>query len=182
VSCTSVYLLYKKPFEPIVRPKDNVAILSPQRRWFYGKVIYVEPIQPQTISLGKIPAADPSNYPTLAGTYTLKDMQIGKHEFAQYRLFILDDYMLEVYLPAAVSRFNLKSGPTRISVKTPNNFTEIYVYEDNVPTVKYYSTVFRDIDNARLVFYGYRYVVQPLTTPPSEYTVIPATGVAPISP
>lgn len=182
MSCTSVYLLYKKPFEPIVRPKDNVGILTPQHKWFYGKVVYVEPIQPQVISLGKIPAADPNNYPTYAGSYQIKEMQVGRNEFAQYRLFILDDYLLEVYLPAALSRFNLKSGPTKISVKTPKNFAEIYVYEDNVPTVKYYSTVFKDIDNARLVFMGFRYVVQPLASVPSEYTVIPSTGLAPQSP
>ncbi len=181
MSVTSIYLLHKEGFEPIVRPKDYVAILSPQAEWVYGRVIYVEPIQPQVISLGTISAANPSSYPTLAGTRELSDMEVGRNEFAQYRLEILDDFLLEVYLPAAISRFNLKSKPTRISFRSPKNFTEIYVYEDNPPTVKYYSVLFRDLDNARLMFYGYRYVIEKTSTPPKEFTVIPATGVAPRS-
>ena len=188
MSVTSIYLLHKKEFEPIVRPKDYVAILTPQRKWVYGRVIYLEPIQPQIVSLGSLGAASASNYPTYQGMYELEEMELGRNEFGQYRLFVLDDFLVEVYQPAATSRFNLKAGPTKISVKSPQQFLEIYVYEDEVPTIKYYSTLFTSITNARLMFYGYRYVIQklPVTSEKDlkkygikEYTVIPASGVAP---
>ena len=181
MSVTALYLLHKKEFEPIVRPKDYVAILTPQAKWVYGRVVYVEPIHPQIKNLGSISAASATSYPTHRGTEELEEMEVGKNEFAQYRLLPLDDVMLEVYLPAAISRFNLKAGPTKISVRSPEHFAEIFVYEDNVPTIKYYAVLFRDLDNARIMFYGYRFVFEPLTTPPKEFTVIPATGVAPRS-
>lgn len=184
VSVTSIYLLHKKEFEPIVRPKDYVAILTPQRKWVYGRVIYLEPIQPQIVSIGSLPAANASNYPTYQGLKELTEMELGRNEFGQYRLYLLDDFLVEVYQPAATSRFNLKAGPTGITVKSPEQFLEIYVYEDEVPTIKYYSTLFTGIDNARIMFYGYRYVIEKIDVKtkkdiPKEYTVIPAAGVSP---
>ena len=179
MSVTTIHLLHKKEFEPIVRPLENVAIFTPEGKYVFGQVVYLEPIQPETISLGSVSAADPTNYPTYRGMTELTDLELGKNEFAQYRLFVLDDILVEVYQPAALSRYMLKARPTRISVRSPNNFVELFVFEDKVPTIKYYAVTFRDIANARLLFYGFRYIIKRLEEKPKEFTVIPCSGVPP---
>jgi len=143
----------------------------------YARVVFVEPLQPFVVDLGALPAASPTQ-PLAAGTQReLVEFKLGEREFGQWRLFLLDDFVLEVRLPSAIGRFVTKAGPTKASRLSKGQWLEIYTYRDIVPTVLPYNPNFHGLEMARLLVYGFRYVVEPLEKPPREYTVIPVYGV-----
>lgn len=176
---TAIHLVHKKEFEPVVRIEENVKLLVPGGE-VYGKVVYLEPIQPFVIDLGGLPAATPTQWPAIGASKELNELELGEREFGQWRLLVLDDILLEVKLPAAVGRFVKKSGATQVSRLSlaRDQFTEVYTYRDTVPTVVPLNPNFYNMDMARLMITGYRYVIEPLDRPPRDYTVIPVRGVA----
>jgi len=182
MSVTALHVLYKREFEPVVRPLENVAIVDSldESKWIFGKVLFIEPLQEQTINLGELGAADKDNYPTPGSTKELTELKVGENEFAQYRIYVLDDFLLEVKQPSAVSRFVNKEGATKIpKFIARDNFAEIFVYEDEVPTVQPYAILFTSLPMARIKVMGFRYVLQPLREKPREFTVIPVGGISP---
>ena len=177
MSVTAVHLLYKHELEPVVRLEENVKLLVPGGE-VYGKVVFAEPIQPQIINLGPITAASTSNPLAVGSTRKLSEMELGEEEFGQWRLFVLEDVLLEVRQPSSMGRFLTKNGPTlvnKFTISVPQ-IAELYTYKDYVPTVVPYNYHFKEIDNARILVFGIRYIMEPLTTKPSEYTVVPITG------
>ena len=182
MSVTSLHLLYKEVFEPIVRPLDNVAITysTDKSTWTYSKVVYVEPLQPQVIDLGSLDASTTTNYPAVGSSKDLNELKLGENELGQYRIYPLDDIILEVRQPAAMSRFVNRTSKTYITKVSPPNFVEIFVYEDNyVPQVVPYNPLFSAQDTSRIMIPGFRYIMEPLSSAPESYTVIPVSGVAP---
>lgn len=178
LSVTSIHLLYKREFEPIVRIGENVKLILPGKP-VYGRVEYVEQIQPFIVNLGSIPAANPTQWPAIGVSRELHELDLGGSEFGQWRLALLDDFMLDVDLPSATGRFVRRGGSTfvsRLSVLR-DQFTEIYTYgRDYVPKVTPLNPNFYPLDMARLLVAGYRYVIEVLPTIPHEYTVIPVAG------
>ena len=178
MSVTALHVLSKREFEPIVRIDENVKILAEAP--IYGRVVYLEPIQPFVIDLGSISAATPQNWPASGSSKTLDDLELGEREFGQWRLLVLDDYLLEVNLPSTTGRFVRKKGITPISKLSlaKEQLAEIFTYRDIVPKVTPFNPNFDSLDMARLLVAGYRYVFEPLERPPREYTVIPVYGLA----
>jgi len=179
-----VHLLHAEKFEPVVRIGENVKLIgSSEEDVIYGKVVFIEPIQEIIINLGSLNAADANNYPTPGTEYDLDELKMGADEFAQYRIYVLDDFLLEIKHPAAVSRFNTKTGPTKLPTVArlfgKDNFAEIFIYEDEVPKVRPYSILFKSLDVARIKVMGFRYVIEKLESEPKEYTAIPVAGLPP---
>ena len=190
MSVTALHVLYKKEFEPIVRPLEYVALMNDvsMSKWIFGKVIFIEPLQPITINLGSLSAADPNRYPTPGTTKTLDSIAVGDNEFAQYRIKVLDDFLLEIKLPPALSRFINRNGPTYVQRISRDQLTEIFVYKDDVPTVQPYSILFTDLEVARIMVYGFRYVFVKLSEDEKrrviaegKYTVIPISGITTVT-
>ena len=178
MSVTAVHLLYKHTLEPVVRLEENVKLLLPGDAEVYGRVTFSEPVQPKIIGLGPIAAAS-SLQPLVAGsTKKLAELELGEYEFGQWRLLVMEDYLLEVKQPASMGRFLTKSGPSYLNkfTITMPQLAEIFTYRDYVPTVVPYNYHFKEIDNARVLAVGIRYIIEPLTSKPSEYTVIPVSG------
>jgi len=178
VSVSALHVLHKREFEPVVRIEENVKILAEGP--IFGRVTFIEPIQPIIIDLGPIDAATPTRYPAIGAQRELKELELGEREFGQWRLLVLDDILLEVKLPSALGRFVRKAGSTLVSRLSlaRDQLTEIFTYKDIVPTVTPFNPRFEPMEMARIVVYGYRYVIEPLDRPPKEYTVIPVYGLA----
>ena len=178
-----LHLLYEKDFEPIVRPDENVKLLLPQGH-IYGRVVFVEPLQPIVVDVGPLKAAGPSSWPAVGTSKELDELELGSNEFGQWRMLVLDDFLVEFRLPAAMGRFVTKNGATYVSklstlLAKNSGITEFYTYSDQVPQVVTYNPNFYDLLTARMVFAGFRYVFEPLREEPKEYTVIPTAGMPP---
>lgn len=181
MSVTSIHLLYKEAFEPIVRIGENVKLALMESVKF-GRVRYVEPIQPQIIDLGPIPApSTPAEIPKPGSSRELTELNLGDMEFGQWRIVLLDDILLEVNIPAAVGKFITKARKTLVSrasnILSGSHFTEVYTYKDTVPTVVPYNPGFYAVASSRILVHGFRYVFEELDEEPREYTTIPVVGV-----
>lgn len=169
MSVTSIHLIYKKEFEPIVRPNENIAVAesTDSDSWKFYRVKYIEPFF--------------INYTT--GTITngssididLSDLELGKNEIAQIRVLIqTNGFELEAKLPEAVSKYTTKNTVTRIDYWVSTNYphlTEMFYQGRYYPKFKIYNNSGADgTCNIRII--GFRYVLEPLSTIPREYTVI----------
>lgn len=177
MTVTAIHLVHKVAFEPVVRVDENVKLLA--ERPIFGRVTFVEPLQPQVIDLGALPAAAPAAWPAPGAQRELSELKLGEREFGQWRLLILDDFLLEVRLPAATGRFVTKAGPTRASRLSlaKEQLLELYTYRDTVPTVQPLNPNFSALEMSRLLVAGFRYVFEVLERAPKEYTAIPVYGV-----
>ncbi len=187
MSVTAQYVLYKKEFEPIVKIGDYVKLyLGTGSKPVYGRVVYIEPIQPMVKDLGPLPAASTSTWPMPGPTTRLDEMKLGSSEWGQWRLVVLDDFLLDVNLPGAMPKYQTASEQTPVSPLDnaigKEQLAEIYTYgSEYVPTVQPLNPLFTEQPVARIMMYGFRYVISQVSAEPEKYTVIPVAGYPPSS-
>ncbi len=181
MSVTSIHLPYKLTFEPVVRINDNVKLILTDGTIF-GKVTYLEQIEPIIVDLAAssaLPAVSSSTSPVAPGNqYELDDIELGENEFGQWRLQLLDDFLLEIRLPPAVTKHVVKNGATYMSIfaSTLPSLGDFFTYKDKVPTLIPYNVRFETVDMARVMVYGFRYIIERLPSEPDNYTSIPIPG------
>lgn len=164
-----IHVPYKKEFEPIVLPGENIAVAKSldEMEWEYYRVKYVEPFF--------------INYttPTITnGSYSdvsIDDMEIGENEIAQIRMLLqTDGFEIEVRLPQAVAKYTTKNSIHRLDKWISDNyphFTEMFYKSDTIPQLRVYNNSGADgTANIRIV--GFRYVLERLPRQPEKYTVI----------
>ena len=178
VSIAVLHVPFKKEFEPVVRIGENVKLLLPNNGELYGRVTYYEQIQPQVIDLGSIGASTPTTWPQTGSPKKLEEIELGDREFGQWRMMLLDDFLIEFNIPAATGKFVVKSGKTYISRLSAikENLLEFFTYKDVVPTLVPLNPNFFDMEVARIMVFGWRFIIEKLERPPESYTVIPITG------
>lgn len=181
MSVTAIHLPYKESFEPVVRINDNVKLILTDGI-IYGRVTYLEQIEPIIIDLAEsspLPAVSSSTTPIAPGNqYELSDIELGENEFGQWRMKLLDDFLLEMRLPPAVTKHVVRSGSTYLSMLISNipNMGDFFTYKDKVPTVIPYNIRFETMDMARIMVYGFRYIIERIHEEPENYTSIPVPG------
>jgi len=177
----TIHLLYREKFDPIVRIGEYVGILDGTRQLGIYQVTYIEPIQPIVINLGPLSApASIAEYPKPGNDKTLSEIDLGERELGQFRIKLLDDFMLEVYQPASTTRFNLRNGPTRVSILSPGNFVELFTISDERKIkVKPYNIRFEPMQLARIMIYGFRYVLKEVKERVREVTWVIVGAKAP---
>ena len=109
MSVSSLHILYKKEFEPIVRPLENVAVAHDldESKWKFYKVKYIEPF------FVKYTTATIANGSSL--DIDIKDLELHDNVLGQIRIASLTSgFEIEVKLPEAVKRFSTKVKVTRI--------------------------------------------------------------------
>ena len=174
------------PIEQVVMPGETVGIWVNKVYEFY-KVVYVEGIlrsDPVTIDLGATTVAAPITALTQA---TL--LQMPSEEFAQLRMEVLDDVQVAVYQGRADQRHKLFTVASVLNRSQPlfdpcAHITEMYEYEDNYIFLQATNLTSYPITQARVAFWGYRYVCDPLGDQyswrkgvlPPNWTRIPATA------
>ena len=165
---TSLYIPYKKDFEPIVRINENTAIpVAGQREPLYFKVLYIDPIP--LITLTKSLSALQEKV-----EYTIDEVKLNENEAGQWRLVIPDYVSVLMRFPRAATKWvtaSQSASATPISMGMPN-LLEFFTWKDYVPLLELSNPVNED-QLIRLFVWGFKYSLQPLKEAPREYTVFP---------
>lgn len=174
------------PVEQVVMPGEMVGVWVNKVYEFY-RVLYVEGLMrsdPVTIDLGALAAAAQS----VMTQVTL--LQMPDQEFAQFRMEVLDDVEVSVYQGRADQRHKLFTRAATLTRFQPlfnpcANISEMYEFEDNYIFLQAINQTGYALTQARVVFWGFRYVLEiaeeyrwnkgngPL---PPVWTRIPATA------
>lgn len=172
------------PVEPVVMPGETVGVWVNKVFEFF-KIEYIEGLtrsDPIEVDLGAIAAG-------IASAITqLTVLEMPDKEFAQYRAEVIDDVSVVLYQGRADQRHKLMN-----TVASFNRFTglhdrcahttEFYVHEDNFAFIQATNQTDYALTQSRVVFWGFRYVLDPLEAYswknrvlPEQWTRIPATA------
>lgn len=172
------------PIEQVVMPGENVGIWINKLYEFY-RVLYIEGISradPVTLNLGAL-AAGATTAVTQATLLRMPDL-----EFAQLRMEVLDDVEIIVYQGRADQRHKLQNVVATLSrfireFDPCAHLTEMFEFEDNFLFLQATNQTSYALTQARVVFWGYRYVCEvleeynwKLQELPAVWTRIPATA------
>ena len=169
MSVTALHVPFKKEFEPIVRPLENVALAwdTNEAGWRYYRVKYVEPF-----------FVDYST-PTIAnGSSTnvkISDIELPNNVLGQIRIVALTSgFEIEVWLPQSQAKYATKNTITRIKDWVVNNYpwlTEMFYLGDGVPKFTVFNNSGSD-GSASIRIVGFKYYLEQLAERPRELTVI----------
>ena len=154
-----IHLLYREKFEPIVRIGEHVGIIDGKNVLGIYKVKYVEPLQPVIYNLGPLQPAS-ANGPYAGQTFDLDAFEPPENELYQIRIRLLDDFALIVRQPASTTRFNLRTESTLITLLSPEHFCELFTWKDRKPQLQPLNYRFTTLKLARIMVYGFRYVLE----------------------
>jgi len=174
-------LLYKAgPIQPVCLAGDTVGLWI-GKLWKFVKVTLVEGLpygSPLVQNLGAI-AAGGTVQPV-----QLTILAMNNYEFGQYRMRVLDDCAVELYLGRADKRYSNKTVNSRVTlfsdqIESIFNLTEFFLVEDNYAFIAGYNETGYALAQARVAFWGFRYAYEELPNftiknPPPTYTRIPA--------
>jgi len=172
------------PIEQVNMPGETVGLWINKVYEFY-KVLFIEGIMrsdPVTLDLGALAAA------AISAVTQATLLQMPDLEFVQLRLEVLDDIEVIIYqgradqrhklqnVVATLSRFNREFDPCA-------HQTEMFEFEDNFIFLQATNQTGYALTQARVVFWGYRYVLEALPDfswkrqkLPDVWTRIPATA------
>lgn len=172
------------PIEPIVLPGEIVGIWV-RKQYSFFEIDYIEGIlrsDPLEFDFGAIAAGAP----TAVTQFALLEMP--DNEFGQFRASVIDDISVVLYQGRADQRHKLN-----IRVATYTKFTdlfdpdghegEFYVFHNNNAFGQATNQTDYAVVTARIAFWGFRYVLTPLTQyswrekrMPTVWTRVPATA------
>jgi len=168
VSVSSLYVPYKKDFEPLVRSGEYIAIPTGRTTVQYFKVLYVEPVAPITIT--SIVDANAIDTEVSMDAIKLPDNYAG-----QWRIAVEDLVEAKMYYPRAVPKYNTKEEVSYIPINGNGgepNFKEFYTWKDEVPTLLV-SNPLDEEQLARFKVWGFKYSIIQVEQKPPEYTFFP---------
>ena len=172
------------PIEPICMPGENVGIWVNKVYEFY-RVLFIEGLMrsnPITIDLGALAAG------AATAVIELLLLEMPRQEFAQFRCEVLDDVEVILYQGRADQRHKLFSRVATYSrflrQLDPDGHTgEFYGFEDNNAFMQATNNTDYALTQARVTFWGFRYVVEPLPglnwktgKMPDVWTRVPGTA------
>jgi len=171
------------PIEPIVLPGETVGVWVNKRYTFF-EVLYIEGItrsDPLEFDFGAIAAQ------ALTAVLPLALLDMPNAEFAQYRAAVIDDISVILYQGRADQRHKLGSRVATYTKYTdlldPDGHSgEFYVFEQEHAFGQAGNQTDYPITTARMVFWGFRYVLQELkqwtwlSKLPTVWTRVPATA------
>lgn len=172
------------PISPIAKIKQNLSIWS-ENKWMNYQILFIEPV-PRcaafTVDMVALAAVGAMPANGLIAKRLIAFLQMNKDELLHLRFQPVDDIECRLWELAEFARFNPRGAHARVSRFTelgdpylgtttfwilgPNKDMQLEVLNPN-PVV---------MPVARVVFWGYRYILQPLGTEPKDTTYLPAQG------
>lgn len=164
---TALYMPYKKEFEPIVRAGEYIAIPMAKNRHLFFKVLYIEPIQPITITQSLSPLETEKEV-------ELEEIKLSDNAVGHWRLYVMDYVSVKMNYPKASSKWTTKTTGTFVTPLSvfKENILEFFTYKDNVPYLYLYNPL-NESQLARITIFGFKYMVERVPEKPSEYTILP---------
>ncbi|RLF41692.1 MAG: hypothetical protein DRN17_08425 [Thermoplasmata archaeon] len=168
MSVTAIHLPFKKDFEPIVRMEENIAIPKTAGQYSFFKVLYIEPLQPYT-TVVSLDAYERNK------EKTLDEVKLEENEVGQWRLWIPDYVAVDFYHPRAARKWVTKEANTSATPLSmaKEQVLEFYTYKDSVPRLLLSNPIAEE-QYARLIIWGFKYLIEPLKEKPKDYTPLPA--------
>jgi len=164
---TSLYVPYKREFEPLVLPGENIAIPTAKGVYEYYRVLYIEPVQPILVPI-------PLDAFERSKEKELKEVELEENQAGQWRLWLLDFVALRMRYPRATSKWTTKAQETfalPLSM-AKEQVLEFYTWKREVPVVYVDNPVYEP-QTARILIWGYRYAIEALARKPEKYTLFP---------
>jgi hypothetical protein len=172
------------PIQPVCKIGENLGIWS-QGQWGYYKAKFIEPIPRSSPMI--VEAITASGATTLAANGTIAKriaaiLLLNDRELLHLRWEPLDDVEGLLWEQSGSGRFVTRSVQARVTrftaLRDPylatTTFFILGMNRDMNLEVRNPNPVVIAI--ARFVFFGYRYLLDPLTAAPAIYTSIPAEG------
>lgn len=158
--------MYPRPYrageiEPVVEVGQNVLVVNREAYNLY-QIAYIEPIPPSfplVMNLGAVLAGAQTAITSTANILDMTDGQLG-----QFRARVLDDIVVTLMEPLSVGRFLTKNVSARINAYSHlydvhDHLSEFYVFEDDRPFVQIANPQAVNLAQARIAFYGFRYIL-----------------------
>lgn len=161
-------------FTPPVRVHENIELIKNDKDVLgYYTVKYIEPLPQKVHDFGAVSTE------ASTGDAEVTDLYMSDGELACYQMIPLDDCKITVSQPKAKKRYATKSY---VHIATPfvNQVSplqsRIFIWEDE--------KVFFDVKNPtkynrlmhRIMFHGWRLILEKLTAKPPQFTTIPIEG------
>lgn len=174
------------PPTPICQIKEHLAIWSEQR-WMGFQVDYIEPIPRSSAFVVDLIAATAAGVLAPGGTIAgqlLAIIQANSNELFHARWFVLDDIEGQLWQLSNMARFAPRGGQAGVNLFTPvydpwlatTTFWVLGGMGDKDARIGCTNISGAIIPQARLGFFGYRYIMLPEPTIHPNARYLPATG------
>lgn len=149
------------PIEQIVLP-DQIVGIWVNKNYRFRKVVYIE----------GAPRSDPieQDFGAVAAQATtaitqLNLLEMPDNEFGQFRAFVIDDIAANLWQGRSDGRYKLTNRNARITRATDlrdpcGHSTEFFVHEDDFAFMQILNPTDYNLTQARVAFYGFRYVLE----------------------
>jgi len=188
------------PIQPVVKIKENISIYT-RAKWQHYSVEYIEPMprsSPFTADL--VALANPAGGVLAAAGQINKQLlailQLDDGEFLQLRWEPIDDVEAVLWETAPTGRFVTRGAHCRVDIGTRLrdpwlSTSQFFVIgKDRDAQIQIFNPLAVAQPTARLKFFGFRYVIEPLSSQISAditagrkpTTYLPAEGTAGLNP
>lgn len=172
------------PISPIAKIKENLSIFS-EGKWLHYNIDFIEPVPRSSPMVVEMVVASGATFLPLYGTIAKQLVAIllmNQNELLHLRWEPLDDVEGVLWELPGAARFNPRGAHARVSrfteARDPYLATTTFFIlgwnKDMNLEVRNPNPV--NIPQARFVFFGYRYILVPLTREPTITTWLPAQG------
>lgn len=172
------------PIQPVAKIKENLSIWS-RGKWAHFKIEYIEPIPRSSPTVVEMVTASGATTIGIYGTIAkqvVTILQLNELEFLHLRWEPLDDMEGVLWHLASMAKFATRSVHARVTPFTalsdPNLATTTFFIlgKDRDMNLEVRNPNPVALPQARFVFFGYRYMLEPLEAAPAVTTYIPAEG------
>jgi len=172
------------PISPIARIKENLSIWT-SGNWSHYKIAYIEPMPRSSPLIAELVTLSGNTTIPANGTIAaqlLAILQLAELNFLHLRFEPLDDMEGILWEQASQGRFVTRGAQARVNMFTAirdpwlasSTFWIIGMNRDMSLEARNPAGVARP--RARFAFWGYRYILEKLTTEPGQTTWVPAEG------
>jgi len=172
------------PISPVARIKENVSVWS-EEKWLNYNIDYIEPIprsRPYTVDLVALSGATVIAANAAIAASVMAVLQMSQNEMLHIRWEPLDDVEGGLWQLGGAARFNPRGGQARVSLFTaimdPYLATTTFWILGGTPSKDAQIGAWNPnpvaLPMARFAFFGFRYILTPLASPPANTTYLPA--------
>lgn len=172
------------PISPIVKIKENFSVWT-MGTWKHFVVDFIEPMPRSSQMVVDLLATSGATTLAANGTISKQLMNIlllSSGEFLQLRYEPIDDIECVLWEQASQGRNSTRGTHARVTLTTPMRdpylaTSSFYIIgKDLDPQMEIRNPQGVAISSARVVFWGYRYLISSLQNEPANTTRVPAEG------
>jgi len=172
---------FQLEFVPIAKVEENVGLYQyvAKKKARYFMVKFIEPLNPVEHDFGGLAAESSTGDQEVPNDRLyLPDLEMG-----QYLVIPLDDVYIKVKQPLAKSRWVTKGQITELRKRYYSyeplkhmNLGQIFVFEDEKVFFDVRNPIKYPILKSRVIFPGFRFVLEELEVRPERFTWVPIEG------